>query len=115
MAARRVACVGDVFVDLQISGVQSFLLPGDVIEDAAKFTVNQSKLQGSLRGKQSTVTGGGGAGTGNKFVPVAQRACYGCGEIGHELSNCPNLTPEEIKAKKAEKGKGKGGVKKEKK
>ena len=91
------------------------MLPNEVLEEAAKYTVNQSKLQGSLRGKQNNTSGGGGGGAGNKFVPISQRACYGCGELGHELSNCPNLTPEEIKAKKAEKGKGKGGVKKEKK
>ena len=49
-------------------------------------------------------------------MPVNQRKCYGCGEVGHILANCPNLTAEEKVVKMQEvaamaaagKGKGKG-------
>ena len=116
--AEYVSRTGNLQGSKAVSGVQSFLLPGDVIDDAAKFTVNQSKLQGSLRGKTgqpyTAATAYGGGGT---FVKMEDRVCFGCGETGHILPNCPNLTEEEKKAKMKEKGKGKGsaGIKKEKK
>ena len=112
--AEYVSKTGNLQGSKAISGVQSFLLPHDVIEDAAKYTVNQSKLRGSLKG-MSGASYGGGESYASTFVPMSARVCYGCGETGHVLDQCPNLTADEKKKKKtelqAEKGKGKGGKK----
>ena len=112
--AEYVSRTGNLQGSKAISGVQSFLLPGDVIEDAAKYTVNQSKLRGSLKGMTGATYSAADTYT-STFVPMSARVCYGCGEMGHVLDQCPNLTTEEKKKKKAElqaeKGKGKGSKK----
>ena len=75
------------------SGVQSFLLPQSVCEAASKHTQLASKLRYSL----SQISKGRpwGKGSGNAFVPISQRKCYGCGQQGHALAECPNLSDEE--------------------
>ena len=109
--ADYVVRTGNVSGAKAVSGVQGFLLPQEVCEAAAKHTHAQFKLQTSMQ------TSGGGKGrTRSQFVPVAQRKCYGCGEVGHLLANCPNLSSEEKLLKMQElaamsaagKGKGKG-------
>ena len=103
-----------------VSGVQGFLLPQSVCEAASKHTQMQSKLQ--TRSMQQ-VGGGGRQNTRQRsqLVPPAARKCYGCGETGHILANCPNLNDAEKVAKMQEvaamaanaKGGGKGaGAKK---
>jgi hypothetical protein len=113
--ADYVARTGNVAGAKAVSGVQGFLLPQAVCEAAAKHTQAQYKLQNSMQ------TAGGGKGRSrSQFVPVSQRKCYGCGEVGHLLANCPNLSNEDKQLKMQElaamqaagKGKGKGAPKK---
>ena len=108
--ADYVVRTGNVAGAKAVSGVQGFLLPQAVCEAAAKHTQAQYKLQNSM----GSAPGGGKGRTRSQFVPVGQRKCYGCGEVGHILANCPNLSDAEKIAKMQEvaaaagKGKGKG-------
>ena len=108
--ADYVVRTGNVAGAKAVSGVQGFLLPQAVCEAAAKHTQAQYKLQNSMGATQ----GGGKGRARSQFVPVNQRKCYGCGEVGHILANCPNLSDAEKIAKMQEvaaaaaKGKGKG-------
>ena len=108
--ADYVVRTGNVAGAKAVSGVQGFLLPQAVCEAAAKHTQAQYKLQTSM----GSGLGGGKGRARSQFVPVAQRKCYGCGEVGHILANCPNLSNEEKVVKMQEvaamaaKGKGKG-------
>jgi len=108
--ADYVVRTGNVAGAKAVSGVQGFLLPQAVCEAAAKHTQAQYKLQNSM----GAAPGGGKGRTRSQFVPVNQRKCYGCGEVGHILANCPNLSDAEKIAKMQEvaaaaaKGKGKG-------
>ena len=108
--ADYVVRTGNVAGAKAVSGVQGFLLPQAVCEAAAKHTQAQYKLQNSI----GAAPGGGKGRARSQFVPVGQRKCYGCGEVGHILANCPNLSAEEKVVKMQEvaaaagKGKGKG-------
>ena len=110
--ADYVVRTGNVAGAKAVSGVQGFLLPQAVCEAAAKHTQAQYKLQTSM----GSSAGGGKGRTRSQYVPVSQRKCYGCGEVGHILANCPNLSADEKVAKLQEvaamaangKGKGKG-------
>ena len=108
--ADYVVRTGNVAGAKAVSGVQGFLLPQAVCEAAAKHTQAQYKLQNSM----GAVPGGGKGRARSQYVPVSQRKCYGCGEVGHILANCPNLSDAEKIAKMQEvaaaaaKGKGKG-------
>ena len=108
--ADYVVRTGNVAGAKAVSGVQGFLLPQAVCEAAAKHTQAQYKLQNSM----GSAPGGGKGRARSQFVPVNQRKCYGCGEVGHILANCPNLSDAEKIAKMQEvaataaKGKGKG-------
>ena len=108
--ADYVVRTGNVAGAKAVSGVQGFLLPQAVCEAAAKHTQAQYKLQHSM----GPAAGGGKGRARSQFVPVGQRKCYGCGEVGHILANCPNLSDAEKLAKMQEvaaaagKGKGKG-------
>ena len=108
--ADYVVRTGNVAGAKAVSGVQGFLLPQAVCEAAAKHTQAQYKLQTSM----GSAPGGGKGRARSQFVPVNQRKCYGCGEVGHILANCPNLSDAEKIAKMQEvaaaaaKGKGKG-------
>ena len=108
--ADYVVRTGNVAGAKAVSGVQGFLLPQAVCEAAAKHTQAQYKLQHSM----GPAAGGGKGRARSQFVPVGQRKCYGCGEVGHILANCPNLSDAEKIAKMQEvaaaaaKGKGKG-------
>ena len=96
-----------------IGGFSDFLLPEAAVTQANTFTNTMAKLRNNLRntpttrerGAKAGGKGGGGAGAG--WVPVEDRVCYECGEIGHLGRDCPK--------RKARKGGGKGdGEKKEK-
>ena len=108
--ADYVVRTGNVAGAKAVSGVQGFLLPQAVCEAAAKHTQAQYKLQTSM----GAAPGGGKGRARSQYVPVSQRKCYGCGEVGHILANCPNLSDAEKIAKMQEvaaaaaKGKGKG-------
>ena len=108
--ADYVVRTGNVAGAKAVSGVQGFLLPQAVCEAAAKHTQAQYKLQNSM----GAAPGGGKGRARSQYVPVSQRKCYGCGEVGHILANCPNLSDAEKIAKMQEvaaaaaKGKGKG-------
>ena len=89
-----------------VSGLSDFLLPTKVVEQAAIYTNQVSKLRSNLRNttKQGRLTQyptyGGQEDADGGFVPIDQRKCYECGEIGHLGKDCPK--------RKARKGGGKG-------
>ena len=105
-----VSRTGNVVGARAVSGVQSFLLPQAVCEAASKHTQAQSKLQASMQ-QNGAGKGNGQRAQRNAFVPISERKCYGCGQPGHVLADCPNLSDAEKVAKMKEVAAAKGGGK----
>eukprot|EP00966_Prymnesium_polylepis_P286926 6627389-Prymnesium_polylepis.1 len=70
----------------------------EMLKAQAQVAASVSSMAGQVSKLQSEVAAvkaaqasnpGGGAGTGQPFIPFMQRTCHHCGEKGHVIADCP--------------------------